>query len=324
MRALVCTAALRMEMAELPRPRAAEGECAIAVEAAGICGLDVAAFAGRSRYSTLPAVLGHELVGRLDDGRRVVANPFTACGRCARCRSGAPNLCAEWRLLGTNGMQGCFAEQVCVADGQVYEIPEEMAAGRAVLAEPLANVVHLLRLAGMDERARVGIVGAGQMGALALQAGLRAGTREVVVVEPIAARRAAALTMGATVAWEGADEALKAAGEGCDLVIDACGSGAARRLALALCRPGGVVGLLGMAERRSEVDFGAGIRKELRVQMAFGYTPEDFAGSVELLAVSAIELDAWTEESAMEDGQRALETASGERSGVLKRVLRVA
>lgn len=328
MRALVCTAARQMEMAELPRPRAAGGECAVTVEAAGICGLDVAAYAGRSRYGTLPAVLGHELVGRLDDGRRVVANPFVACGRCPSCRGDKPNLCAEWRLLGTNGLQGCFAELVCVPDEQVYEIPEEMAAERAVLAEPLANVVHLLRLVEFNAGMRVGLVGAGLMGALAVQATLGAGAGEVVVVEPVAARRAAALTMGAAAAFHGTTEqgraeALEIAGYGFDLVVDACGTGAARRLALELCRPGGVVGLLGMAERRSEADFNEGTRRELRVQMTFGFTPEDFARAVELLAAGEIELDAWTEEWAMEDGQRALEAACGEADGVLKRVLRV-
>jgi threonine dehydrogenase-like Zn-dependent dehydrogenase len=60
------------------------------------------------------------------------------------------------------------------------------------------------------------------------------------------------------------------------------------------------------------------------VQTAFGYEREDFARAVAMLAAGEIGLDAWTEEWALEDGQRALEAACGERGGVLKRVLRVA
>lgn len=321
MRALVCTAAGVAVLMEVPRARARDGEVEIVVEAAGICGLDAAAFAGRSRITELPAVLGHELVGRLADGRRVVVNPLIACGRCAACRRGATNLCEAWRMLGAHGMQGCFAERVCVAEEQVCGIPEAVTDARAVLAEPLANVVHLLRAVGVEAGARVGVVGAGLMGVLTVQAALRAGAGEVAVVEPVRERREAAMRMGAAAAWSGADEAVRDAGF--DLVVDACGSGEARELAFELCRAGGVAALMGMAERRSAVDWNAAIRKELRVQMGFGFTREDFRRAVAMLGAGEIELDAWTEEWAMEDGQRALEAACGARGGVLKRVLRV-
>lgn len=324
MRALVCTAAGVAAVMDQPWPAARDGEVEIAVTAAGICGLDAAAYGGRSRMTTLPAVLGHELVGRLPDGRGVVVNPLITCGRCAPCRRGATSLCEAWRMLGVGGVQGCFAERVCVPGEQVVEIPETVTDRRAVLAEPLANVVHLLRVVGMEAGVRVGVVGAGLMGALAVQAARRAGACEVVMVEPVAVRREAAMKKGAVTAWEGAREAMQAVGEGCDLVVDACGSGAARELALGLCRSGGVVALMGMAERRSAVDWNVAIRKELRVQTGFGFTQEDFVRAVGMLAAGEIELDAWTEEWAMEDGQRALEAACGERGGVLKRVLRVA
>ncbi len=49
---------------------------------------------------------------------------------------------------------------------------------------------------------------------------------------------------------------------------------------------------------------------------------EVFMATVKMLAAGEIGLDAWTEEWALKDGQRALEAACGERGGVLKRVLR--
>ena len=102
------------------------------------------------------------------------------------------------------------------------------------------------------------------------------------------------------------DAAREFAGGGLDLVLDACGADSARQEAFDLCRPGGTVVLLGMAKERSEVDFGASIRKEHRVLMSFGYTEADFRRSLELLAANEIDLTAWTAEMPLEDGARGL------------------
>jgi len=114
MRALVYTAPGRVEMADRPRPVSVEGEIEVGVEVAGICGSDVSGFLGHSARRRAPLVLGHELVGRAADGRRVVVNPLISCGRCGACLSGAQNLCSTWRLLGMDQTSGTFAEFVTV------------------------------------------------------------------------------------------------------------------------------------------------------------------------------------------------------------------
>src|ERR1700737_4142135 len=100
MRALVYTAPGRVELREQSRAQPREGETAIAVEVAGVCGSDLSGFLGHSALRKPPLVLGHELVGRRGDGRRVVANPLVSCGHCEACLSGAQNLCESWKLLG--------------------------------------------------------------------------------------------------------------------------------------------------------------------------------------------------------------------------------
>jgi threonine dehydrogenase-like Zn-dependent dehydrogenase len=130
--------------------------------------------------------------------------------------------------------------------------------------------------------------------------------------------------MGATLAVDpesGRGQARGFAGYGLDLVLDACGDDSARQAAFDLCRPGGTVVLLGMAKERSELDFGAGIRKELRVLLSFGYTPVDFRRSLEMLKV--IDLSPWTAEMPLDDGQKAFEKMTGSRGDTLKMVLRV-
>lgn len=328
MRALVYTAVRVVEMQERERPQPLPGEAVIAIEAAGICGSDMSGFLGHSRRRVPPLVLGHELVGRLNDGRRVVANPLVSCRRCSACLSGALNLCSSWRLLGMDQIPGCFAEFVSVPMDQLYEIPEAMPTVRAVLVEPLANIVHLFRLASPQPFFRLGIVGAGTMGALALLTANRIGVREVLVQDVNDARLAAMRDMGATLAVnvataEGRDEARRFAGAGFDLVLDASGSSPARQAAFDLCRPGGQVVLLGMAEERSEIDFVASIRKEHRVTMSFAYTPLDFERSLTLLKAGEIDLTSWTRVLPLEEGQQAFNTITQSPGGTLKMVLQV-
>ena len=80
---------------------------------------------------------------------------------------------------------------------------------------------------------------------------------------------------------------------------------------------------LGMATERSELDFGAAIRRELRVQMSFGYTAADFKRSLDLLIAGEIDLTEWTAEMSLEDGQEAFERMTTSRGDTLKMILRV-
>jgi 2-desacetyl-2-hydroxyethyl bacteriochlorophyllide A dehydrogenase len=326
MRALVYTAPRRLIVEDCPRPHPAAGEVEIAVAAAGICGADISGFLGRSRHRTPPLILGHEVVGRTPQGRRVVVDPVIGCGVCAACSRGEKNLCSRLRLLGMDPLAGCFTEFVAVPRSQVYEIPDSLTDAQAIFAEPLANIIHLFRLAAPKPRFRMGIVGGGTMGSLALKVALRLGASEVLVEDVEEVRLGAARRMGATRAVYPETESGEGRSfeqDGLDLVLDACGEEKARERAFNLCRPGGTVVLLGMAKGHSELDFNASIRKEHRVQMSFGYTAEDFRRSLDLLVAGGMDMKDWTAEMPLEDGQAAFDQISGSRGATLKMVLRV-
>lgn len=328
MQALVYTAPNRVAMEERPRPAVSEGEVELAIDLAGVCGSDISGFLGHSARRKPPLVLGHELVGRLPDGRRVVANPLISCGHCHACLAGAQNLCPTWRLLGLDQTPGTFAEFVALPSAQVYEIPDSLAANRAILTEPLANVVHLFRLLSPAPFFRLAIVGGGTMGALALLTSRRIGAREVLVVDVNEDRLASARTLGAshtvnTDSADGAGHAKQLAGAGFDIVIDASGSGPARQMALDLCRPGSQVLLLGMGQQSSEIDFVSSIRKEHRILMSFAYTPADFEGALQLLIAGEVQLDAYTVEYPLQEGQKAFERITQRPGTALKVVLAV-
>src|ERR1700676_5464842 len=95
-------------------------------------------------------------------------------------------------------------------------------------------------------------------------------------------------------------------------------------MAFGLCRPGGVVALLGMGTQRSEINFVASIRKEHRVVMSFAYTPVDFKRSLDLLIAGEIDLTRWTSRMPLERGQEALDQMSHSPGVSLKMMLEVA
>lgn len=328
MRALVYTAPRQVVLEDRMRPTPVRGEVEIAVTTAGICGSDISGFLGHSRRRVPPMILGHELVGRTPDGQRVVANPLISCGRCIACLSGSQNLCSSWRLLGMDRTSGCYAEFVSIPESQVYPIPDDLPDKRAIIVEPLANIVHIFRIATFAPFSRFAIIGAGTMGSLALLTAKRIGVRDVLVADVDDVRLEIARKMGASLAVNiggenGRVEADRFSGYGFDLVLDASGAAAARQTAFEFCRPGGTAVLLGMGKERSEIDFVTSIRKEHRVVMSFAYTPVDFERSLALLKTGDIDLSAWTAEMRLEQGQQAFDRMTTAPGSTLKMVLRV-
>lgn len=329
MRALVYTAPGQVEVQERQRPPVSLGEEEIAIQMAGVCGSDISGFLGHSALRKPLLVLGHELVGRRKDGRRVVANPLISCGHCGACISGAQNLCESWRLLGLGTTPGSFAEYVSLPSTQVYDVPDSLSSEQAILAEPLANIVHMFRIVAPQPFFRFAIVGAGTMGALALLTSLRTGGRDVLTVDVNDKRLATMRELGASSALnvstaDGIAEAQRSAHPGYDIVLDASGSAVARQLAFDLCRPGGQVVLLGMGTQKSEINFVTSIRKEHRVFMSFAYTPVDFRHSLDLLIAGEINLTPWTIRMPLDRGQEAMERMSHNPGAVLKMMLEVA
>jgi L-iditol 2-dehydrogenase len=150
-RAVVLDASGRPAPADVPEPEAPG--VAVEVLACGLCGSDVEklgpAFAG--------SVLGHEVVARTPDGRRVALVHHAGCGECERCRAGHESTCESFR--GATIRPGGFAERAR-ADAWV-ELPDAIDDVAGTAAEPLACV---LRAAELLPRGRVLVVGNGYVG----------------------------------------------------------------------------------------------------------------------------------------------------------------
>jgi L-iditol 2-dehydrogenase len=263
MRAAVLHAPGDLRVQDWPDPVAGPGELILEVGAAAICGTDVRIFRGRKNKGVrFPTVLGHEFAGRIvsvgagvtefkvDDC--VGVDPVYPCGRCAYCQAGRENVCQNRQAMGYE-FDGAFAEYVRipavgVQRGNVFRLPEGVDWAQAALAEPLGCVLNGQENMGLQIGDSLVIIGSGPIGVLHLKTALISGVRQVLVVEPNPARRAAAEKLGAiAVDPTGNDVASivrdATGGLGADAVIVAIGVPAVANQALTLARKGGRINM---------------------------------------------------------------------------------
>jgi threonine dehydrogenase-like Zn-dependent dehydrogenase len=278
-----------MSVDEVPDPAAAPGGVVLRSEAAGICGSEVEGYLGLMPNRVPPLVMGHEFAGVVTAlgegvdprwlGRRVAVNPIAGCGRCRYCTAGRRNLCFDRALIGV-ASPGGFAVSTSVPERCLFELPPGMDPRLGALVEPLANGVHAIRKGAPDGAERAVVIGAGTIGLACMQAALLRGIDEVTVVERHPARREHALRLGAQAAYETAEPVEP----GVDLVIDAAGTEATRRLALDLLGPAGTAIFIGMHADETSLPWRRVVRGNHTIHGVFAYEDADFQKALDLLA----------------------------------------
>jgi L-iditol 2-dehydrogenase len=153
MRAVVLDASGEPELADIAEPEP-PGEL-VDVLACGLCGSDVEKI-GLGAPGT---VLGHEVVARTADGRRVALVHHSACGACEQCLAGHESLCSEFAPPTIR--PGGFAQRAR-AQGWV-DLPDAIDDLTGTMVEPLACVLRGVRHV---PRGRVLVVGHGFIGHL--------------------------------------------------------------------------------------------------------------------------------------------------------------
>jgi threonine dehydrogenase-like Zn-dependent dehydrogenase len=231
-----------LSLRELPEPALRGPAWAkIAVEASGFCGSDLATVLLKmspalTPFSSFPAVLGHEIFGRLSEvgteahaagfreGDRVVVNPAFGCRvrgidpPCPSCATGHPATChhagqsrgglAPGFSIGYHrDLPGGFADTVVAHQSQLHRLPDGVPDGRAVLAEPLSIGLHAVLHRPPRDDESVLIIGGGMI-AYSVLAALRLSGRRCrvtqLVLEPFQGELARAL---------GADEIIVASAD---------------------------------------------------------------------------------------------------------------
>lgn len=337
MKALVYVAPERMEIQDIPEPAPAEGEVLLEIAAAGVCGSDIHGFLGHSTRRQPGLVMGHETVatilelhpgvGGWRQGQRVCFNPLLTCRRCRACLSGRQNLCTSWRLFGMDRLHGTYAERLAVPARQLFALTDGLGEDEAILAEPMAVVLHAFRIGLGELPQSLAIVGGGAIGALALVLARVRGIPNLAVIDVNDARLQAAQRLGAGLVVNAAREDVAAAvrdwsGGGAEAVIEAVGSEATRRTAVAVAAKGARLLFLGLAENDSPLPWIEMVRNEQAIFTSFCYAPRDFEDSVRLLESGQVDIRAWTESRPLADGQAGFAKMARNPGATLKMMLK--
>lgn len=174
-----------LTISDVEEPKPGDGQVLIHVDRAGINYADTHQVENSYlQRATLPMIPGGEVVGRTDDGRRVVA------------------------LVGGGG----YAEKAVAYAPFAYDVPDEVSDGDA-LAIVLQGTTawHLLKTSTHLKEGDTVLVhaGAGGVGSIAIQLAKRWGAGRVIATASSEEKRKQTLELGADVAIDGNPEGLK-------------------------------------------------------------------------------------------------------------------
>jgi len=290
---------------------------------AGICGSDLATIDGHSsRYFepivSLPFTPGHEVVGKLDDDRRVVLIPVLSCvtrgidPMCSACTAGRTNHCGRLAFGHLEpGLQSGYCESTgggwstsMVAHvSQLLEVPDAFTDEAAVMVEPTACAVHAAAsVAAGGPRDTVAVIGAGTLGLLtiaALRSAAEVGTLLATAKYPHQKALATSLGADQVVTPRELGRVVRSLTgafvldggqltDGVDLVVDCVGSEASLAQALQVVAPGGEVLVVGMPGHTT-LDLTGLWHRETSLRGCYAYTRPDFTTALRLVADAGLE-----------------------------------
>lgn len=279
-----------LSIEDLAEPYPRRGEVLVEVAACGVCHSDLHVLRGEIAFP-LPAVLGHEVAGRVLElgpgvtglvaGDPVVCSFIMPCGTCRRCTGGAEELCetfyamnrlrgtlydGETRLYRRHGdpiamySMGGLAERCVVPVTALCRVPDgvELRDVATVGCSTLTAYGAVRTVADVRPGDRVAVVAAGGLGLAIIQMCALFGASEIVAVDLADEKLDAAQALGATAVVNGglvdpvAAVAELTAGKGVDVAFEAFGSPATFACALGLVGDGGTVVVAGIAGQGSQ------------------------------------------------------------------------
>lgn len=297
-------APFQMQEVELAAP--GPGQILVRIVGAGLCHTDLVAAEGMMPIA-MPAVLGHEGSGVVEQvGPGVtkvapgdeVAITFLSCGQCPRCTRQEPaychsmgglnftGLCADGgtairsggqRISGNFFGQSSFATHALAAERNVVKVKAgvPLAIAGTLGCGVQTGAGAIMRSLHCAPGSSLVITGGGAVGLSAVMGAVVQQCQTIIVVEPNAARRALALSLGATHAIDpGAEPDLATAvraiaPHGVDYVLDTSGVPGVIHAVPQLLAPRGTFGFVGLPPAHAA---DLGLPGTLREAMRGGFT----------------------------------------------------
>jgi len=313
-----------MKLRDAPKPAVKQGWAVLEVEAAGVCGSEIASFLGKNELRKPPLVMGHEFSGVVVEtgdgvsrdwmGKHVVVNPLVTCGTCRHCLTGDRQLCLDRKIIGVT-FPGGFAEQAAVPVSSCMPVTDLL---RAALIEPLACGVRAVSHTEAQLGDSTLVFGAGMIGLSIIKLLRARGVSQCIAVDTVRSRLKWARLWGATDTLDAStgdvvEAAKHLASGGFDCVVDAVGHSQTRTQALAMVRRGGKVVFVGLHSDETNLHGNAIVRDESEILGSFAYSDDDFRRAVTLTEGGLIDMSGgWLDVRPLAAGQEAfVEQAKG-------------
>ena len=314
-------------VADLPQPEPGPGEVLVKTLACGICGSDLHALKHAERLVESARRFGGPFV--MDLGRDIVmGHEFCAeildygPGSAKAIKAGR-RVCSMPVLIRPTGVEtvgysndnpGGYAQYMRLTEALLVEVPNGLSTEHAALTEPMAVGVHAVEMSRLQRNDVPLVIGCGPVGLAVIAALKLKGAAPIVAADFSKRRRELAVTLGADVvvdpserspyeswrevaAWADPSQApslppwvpgpaLRPA-----VIFECVGIPGVIEKIMASAPAGARVVVVGVCMERDAIEPIFGINKELNLQFVLGYTPQEFAVTLDHIAEGRIAVE---------------------------------
>ena len=259
----------------------------------GVCGTDLAIYAGTTTFVTsgqikYPVRIGHEWSGYVvkcgkdvtlfKEGDRVVSETAVACRKCEACKKGDFSNCKYTRSVGTiDAWDGSYAEYVIFPESHLYHLPDEISYEQGAMIEPLQIAYAGMRKFTITKDSVVAVIGTGPIGMCCLALAKAMGAGKIIMIGRTDFKLEAAKKMGATDtinirSVDAVAELMRITdGHGADCIAETSGANSTVQQCIAIAAKRAFVVMLGFYETKIDgLDFSDAIFKELTFRGIMG------------------------------------------------------
>jgi threonine dehydrogenase-like Zn-dependent dehydrogenase len=298
---------------DVPEPTPAAGQVLVQVKACGVCGSDL----HFARHGAQMLALGQQMGGSpglgtgtgVDLDRDVFmghefsaevleAGPDTQAPKPGTIVTSLPVLLTSTgieAIVYSNSVLGGYAERMLLSAPLLLEVPNGLDPKHAALTEPLAVGLHAVNRSRIKPGEGALVLGCGPVGLAVIAALRRQGIETIVASDYSPARRALAVTMGASEvvdpAVEPAFDAWARAGGARSLVVfEAVGVPGMIGEVLRAAPHSTRIVVVGVCMEPDAINPFFGIAKELNVQFVLGYDPMEFGDCLRAIAEGEVDV----------------------------------
>jgi threonine dehydrogenase-like Zn-dependent dehydrogenase len=238
-------------------------------------------------------VMGHEFVAQVEEVGEGVSNV-----QPGQRVTSMPVLAGTEGIIGSIGYNsdspGGYGEYIIMSAALCLPVPDHVSDTVAATTEPCAVGLHAVNAIPIEPDEKVLIMGAGPIGLMCLLWLKQKGIRHVTVSDPAAPRRELAQRLGADrvvdprneTVVENMDDRMRTEPQ---IVFEAVGVEGTIKQAMELAGRNGRIVVAGACMTDDQFTPMVGIGKQLTIKFVLGYTPDEFAETLQALSDGSID-----------------------------------